>query len=84
MQAVVQSGWARQAHTDAPGLVRFDQPWQGQYVIEVGHADRTPGERPGANGPQAYDVVNYVTTLTVVKPDGLASLPAGPAATPNK
>ena len=46
VQAVVQSGWARQAHTDAQGLVRFDQPWQGQYVIEVGHADRTPGERP--------------------------------------
>ncbi len=84
VQAVVQSGWVKQAVTDAHGLVRFDQPWQGQYVIEVGHADRTPGERPGEGGPQAYDVVHYVTTLTVVKPDGLPPVPAGAAATPSR
>ncbi|WP_409929274.1 DUF4198 domain-containing protein [Bordetella genomosp. 13] len=77
---VVQSGWAKEEWTDAHGLVTFAMPWQGAYVAEVGHADRTPGERDG----NKYDVVNYVTSLTYVKPDGIAAVPAGPAATPNK
>lgn len=77
---VVQSGWAREAYSDAQGLVAFDMPWQGTYVAEVGHADRTGGERDG----KKYDVVNYVTSLTYVKPDGAAAIPAGPAAAPNK
>lgn len=77
---VVQSGWAKEGRTDEQGLVTFDLPWQGAYVAEVGHADRTGGEREG----QKYDVVNYVTSLTYVKPDGISAVPAGPAATPNK
>jgi hypothetical protein len=28
--------------------------------------------------------VSYVTTLTYVKPDGVAPIPAGPAAAPNR
>ncbi|MDR1935909.1 MAG: DUF4198 domain-containing protein, partial [Candidatus Accumulibacter sp.] len=78
---LVQSGWGKEARTDDQGLVRFDLPWQGQYVVEASHIDRTPGERPGAG---KYDGVNYVTTLTLVKPEGLPSLPAGPALPPNK
>jgi uncharacterized GH25 family protein len=80
---VTRSGWAREGHTDAQGLVRLDMPWKGTYVAEASHTDRTPGERQGADGPEAYDGVNYVTTLTYVKPGGLAPVPAGPAATPN-
>jgi uncharacterized GH25 family protein len=82
---VTQSGWAKEEHTDADGVVRFDLPWQGPYVAEVSHNDRTPGERPGAQGAaEKYDAVSYVTTLTYRKPDGIAPIPAGPAATPNK
>ncbi|SAI67456.1 Nickel uptake substrate-specific transmembrane region [Bordetella ansorpii] len=77
---VVQSGWAKEGWTDEKGLVTFDMPWQGAYVAEVGHADRAGGERDG----KKYDVVNYVTSLTYVKPDGAAAIPAGPAATPHK
>ncbi|MGP9811835.1 DUF4198 domain-containing protein [Rhodopseudomonas sp. NSM] len=73
-----QSGWSKEAHTDAQGLVNFEMPWQGVYVAEVSYADRTPGERAG----EKYDAVSYATTLTYVKADGLPPIPAGPAATP--
>jgi uncharacterized GH25 family protein len=73
-----QSGWAKEAHTDAQGLVSFEMPWQGVYVAEVSVNDRNVGERTG----EKYDAVSYATTLTYVKADGLPPLPAGPAATP--
>ena len=81
---VTPSGWSREGHTDEHGVVKFDMPWQGSYVAEVSHHERTPGERSGANGTEAYDGVNYVTTLSYVKPDGIAPIPAGPAAPPGK
>lgn len=81
---VVQSGWVKEGHTDAQGLVRFDLPWQGVYVAEVSHNDRTAGERASAQGVEKYDGVSYVTTVSFVQPGGLPALPAGPAAAPNK
>lgn len=81
---MVQSGWEKVAYTDANGKAHFELPWKGQYVLRTMHIDRTPGERPGANGPEKYDGIGYVTTLTFVKPDGAAPLPAGPAMPPNK
>ncbi|MDR0701744.1 MAG: DUF4198 domain-containing protein [Azoarcus sp.] len=79
VQILVQSGWSKRAYTNAEGEVSFDLPWQGQYVVEVSHIDRTPGERKG----EKYDGINHVTTLTLMQPAGLAPLPAGPAAAPN-
>ncbi|MBX3665002.1 MAG: cobalt ABC transporter substrate-binding protein [Burkholderiales bacterium] len=81
---VTQSGWAKEGHTDEQGLVKFDMPWSGTYVAEVSVNERSPGERPGANGPEKFDGVSYVTTVTYVKSDGMAPIPAGPAATPGK
>lgn len=79
VQILVQSGWGKTARTDAEGRVEFDLPWQGQYVVEVSHIDRTPGERDG----EKYDGISYVTTLTLVQSSGIAPLPAGPAVRPN-
>ncbi len=81
---VTQSGWAKEAHTDAQGHVKFDMPWKGVYVAEVSHTDKTPGERAGAKGAERYQGVSYVTTTTFVQADGIEPIPAGPAATPNK
>ena len=64
--------------------MKFDMPWKGTYVAEVATTDRTAGERTGANGPEKFDAVSYVTTVTYVKAGGIAPLPAGPAATPGK
>ncbi|WP_420135365.1 cobalt ABC transporter substrate-binding protein [Rhodopseudomonas sp.] len=73
-----QSGWAKEAHTDADGLVSFEMPWKGTYVAEVSHNDRTPGERAG----EKYDAVSYATTVTFLQAEGLPPIPAGPAAKP--
>ena len=77
---ITQSGWSKEDHTDEQGLVKFDMPWKGQYVAEVMYIERAPGERAG----EKYDGINHVTTLTYVKPAGVAPIPAGPAAAPNK
>ncbi|HEY1397102.1 hypothetical protein [Roseateles sp.] len=69
---------------DKFGQVRFDLPWKGQYVAEVAHTDKTAGERQGPKGAEKYDGVSYVTSLTVLKADGVEPIAAGPAATPNK
>jgi len=75
---VTQSGWMKEAETDEHGLVSFELPWKGQYVVEAKHSDRTPGERDG----QKYDSVSYVTSLTYVQASGLAPVAAGPAMAP--
>lgn len=80
VNAVVQSGWAREAWSDKQGLVSFPLPWQGRYVLEVHHEDKTGGERDGKH----YDQASYVTTLSLVQPQGVAPLPAAPAAEPSK
>ena len=80
----VQSGWSKEAHADEQGLVQFDMPWKGTYVAEATHDERSGGERTGPNGAEKYDGVHYVTSVTYVKPDGVAAIPAGPAAKPNK
>jgi hypothetical protein len=81
---VVQSGWAKEARSDDQGAVSFDLPWKGSYVLEASYIDRTPGERPGPNGAELYDGINYVTTPHVARADGVAPIPAGPVAAPNK
>lgn len=81
---VTQSGWAREGQTDKDGLVSFDLPWKGIYVAEVSVTDTTPGERQGTNGPEKFQGVSYVTTLSFVQGQGLEPVPAGPAAPPNK
>lgn len=81
---VTQSGWSKEGNTDEQGVVKFDMPWKGTYVAEVSVNERAPGERQGAEGVEKFESVSYVTSLTYVKADGLAPLPAGPVAAPNK
>lgn len=69
------SGWAREAHSAEDGTVTFALPWKGQYVAEVHHTDKTAGETQG----KPYGEASYVTTLSFVQADGMAS-PALPKA----
>jgi uncharacterized GH25 family protein len=78
--AVIAAGWAREAYSDAQGLVSFALPWQGQYVLEVHHDDKSGGQRDG----KAWDSASLVTTLSLVQPQGVAPLPASPALPPSK
>ena len=70
VRVVAASGWARELKSDDQGLVHIDLPWRGPYAIEVQHTDMRPGERPGATGPEKYDVAMFVTTLTFEQPTG--------------
>lgn len=83
VSVVIPSGWSKQATSDEQGLVRFDLPWQGTYVVEASHTDKTAGERAGSGTAESYDTVNYVTSLTVVRREGAAALAPVPAAQPN-
>ena len=49
-------------------------------MLEVQHTDKTAGQR----GTQAYDKAMFVTTLSLVQPQGVTPLPAGPALPPSK
>ena len=80
VNAVVQSGWSKEAYSDEQGLVSFALPWKGRYVLEVHHEDKTAGQRNG----EAYDKAMFVTTLSLLQPQGVAPLPAPPAAPPSK
>ena len=79
VQVVTPSGWGRELQTGADGGFDVALPWRGTYVFEVHHNDSTPGKR----GEEAYDIMNYVTSLTVVQPDGLPAVPAPPPAKPH-
>ncbi len=78
VQLAAPSGWTREAEADANGTVAFVTPWKGQYVAEVKHSDKTPGEAQG----EKYGEASYVTTLTFVLAEGMASpaLPPAPHA----
>lgn len=76
---ITPSGWGRDVHTGDDGEFAVALPWRGPYVLEVQHADKTPGKR----GEEAYDLVNYVTSLTVMQPQGIDPLPAPPPAKPH-
>lgn len=55
--------WAKEYKTDAEGKVKLETPWAGQYVLEVIHTDKTPGQFEG----KAYESVRHRATYTFVK-----------------
>lgn len=55
--------WAKEYKTDDVGKVKIETPWQGQYVLEVIHTDKTPGEFEG----KEYASVRHRATYTFVR-----------------
>jgi uncharacterized GH25 family protein len=72
VQLAAPSGWTREAEAGEDGTVTFVTPWKGQYVAEVKHTDKTEGTT--AQG-EKYGEASYVTTLTFVLAEGMASPP---------
>lgn len=79
VEVIAAFGWGKEARTDEEGTISIALPWRGLYALEVHHADTTAGKR----GEEAYDVANYVMTLTLVQPEGMAMPPLPPPAKPN-
>jgi uncharacterized GH25 family protein len=78
VEVIAASGWTQSLRTDDDGAASLALPWKGRYVVEVRHSDPTPGTR----GAEAYDVVNYVTTLSFARGQGMAGPPPPPPAPP--
>ena len=51
--------WMQERHTDENGRVSITTPWSGQYVLEVIHLERQPGEFKG----QKFEAFRHRTTL---------------------
>ncbi len=79
VEVITPSGWGREVHAGDDGTFDVALPWRGPYVLEVHHNDTEPGKR----GDEAYDFANYVTSLTVMQPQGIEPLPAPPPAKPH-
>jgi uncharacterized GH25 family protein len=75
-ELIAESGWKREFKTDEQGAFEAALPWRGAYVIEVQHADATPGKR----GEEAYDSVRCASTLFLRVADGQQG-PLQPAVT---
>jgi len=76
--AVAAFGWTKESYTDEEGRFEITLPWRGAYAFEVHHTERAPGKR----GDEAYDTASYVTTLTLMRVQGI-DMPPSPAAKPN-
>jgi len=79
VNAVIPNGWTKEAVSDDQGAISFDLPWKGMYVLEAHHTDKSGGDRAGA----AYASASHTTSLTVVQPNGVAAMAAGPAMAPS-
>lgn len=52
--------WMQERKTDESGRVKINTPWPGQYVLEVIHTEKQPGEFQG----QKFEGVRHRATLT--------------------
>jgi uncharacterized GH25 family protein len=80
VKIIASSGWMREVRSDGEGMFEVAFPWKGVYVVDVSHSDPTPGSRDG----EAFNVTNYVTTLSFAPTSGLEPLPLPSPATPNR
>ncbi len=55
--------WLQERRTDERGEVSIATPWPGQYVIEVTHVERQPGQFDG----KSYENLRHRMTLSVLK-----------------
>jgi hypothetical protein len=80
VEIIAASGWVREVRTGEDGTFEAAFPWKSLYAIEVQHPDRTPGSRDG----QAFDMTNFVTTLSYMQPTGLEPPPPPAPPKPNR
>lgn len=57
------NGWAQERRTDEAGEANIATPWPGQYVVEVIHLERRPGQFDG----RSYENLRHRMTLSVLK-----------------
>lgn len=55
--------WQREFKTNDTGEIRFEQPWDGLYVIEASHVESVQGEFDGEH----YDAIRHLSSLSIKK-----------------
>lgn len=55
--------WMKEYKTDKAGKIKIDTPWNGQYVIEVIHTEKTPGKFEDKD----YESVRHRATYTFIQ-----------------
>ena len=63
---IAPNTWVKSFKTDEQGQIQVQTPWRGQYVIEVIHFDKTPGEYQG----KKFEGARHRTMLTFAQPVG--------------
>lgn len=63
LEIYAPNGWKQELRTGDNGIVSLRLPWRGQYVVEVTHLEKAPGEYEGAK----YEAVRHRATLSFVK-----------------
>lgn len=64
--SIALNAWTREATSDADGLVHFEFPWRGQYILHVVYLEKTPGTFAGTS----YEAVRHRATATLTVSTG--------------
>lgn len=63
LEIYAPNGWKQEHRAGESGQASFKLPWPGQYVVEVTHLEKSPGEFEGAR----YESLRHRATLTFRK-----------------
>ena len=59
----VSDEWSKNLRSDAEGMVRFNLPWDTQYVVEVTKKEEVPGSYKGVD----YEFVWHCATICLTE-----------------
>lgn len=63
---IAPNTWSKEASSDEQGQVVVSAPWRGQYVLQVTHVDKTPGQFDG----KPYEASRHRAMLTFEQAGG--------------
>lgn len=66
VSVIAPNTWTQEFITDELGRIAINTPWRGQYVLEITHTDKTPGEFEG----KRYESLRSRAMLTFIQVTG--------------
>lgn len=61
VRVIAPNAWVRETKTDKDGVVRFELPWRGQYLLHAVHLERSAGVFES----KEYEAIRHRTTTSV-------------------
>ncbi len=59
VQVFSPTGWTRELTTDAHGMVTFNPPFAGRYVVEISDQDKSSGDHHGKPYAETWNTASY-------------------------